>query len=73
MNALVKLNPTAIFDCFVYYVDAIASWYHCKADLEADFASILGGFKNSMGEQWFAMFRSFPPALQVLLKERFKL
>lgn len=73
MNALVKLNPTAIFDCFAYYVDAIASWYYCKPDLEADFAAILSGYKLSMGEQWYALFRSFSPALQSLLKDRFKL
>lgn len=73
MNALVKQNPTAIFDCFAYYVDAIASWYYCKPDLEADFAAILTGYKVSMGEQWYALFRSFSPALQSLLKDRFKL
>jgi len=73
MNALVRMNPSAIYDCFVYYVDAIASWYHCKADLEADFAAILAGYRNSLGDQWFALFRSFPPPLQTLLKERFKL
>ena len=73
MNALIRMNPTAICECFPYYVDSIASWYHCKSDLEADFAAILVGFKNSLGDQWFALFRSCPPVLQNLLKERFKL
>lgn len=73
MNAMVKLNPTAIFDCFVHYVDAIASWFHCKPDLEMEFASILAGYKSSLGDQWFSLFNSFPPTLQSLLKERFGL
>lgn len=71
MNAMVKLNPTAIIECFVYYVDAIASWFHCKPDLELEFASILSSFKTSLGEQWFSLRGSFPPTLQGLLKERF--
>ena len=73
MNSLIRANPTPICECFPYYIDSIASWYHCKSDLETDFAVILTGYKNSLGDQWFALFRSCPPALQNLLKERFKL
>lgn len=73
MNAMVKLNHTAILDCFVYYVDAIGSWFHCKPDLEMEFASILNGYKATLGEGWFPLLNSFPTTLQNLLKERFSL
>lgn len=71
MNAMIRYNPGAIFNCFVYYVDAVASWFHCKPDLEMEFASIFAGYKTTLGEQWFALYNSLPPSSQNLLKERF--
>lgn len=73
VNSMVRLNPTAILNCFVYYVDAIASWYHCKPDLELEFATILGGYKASLGDRWVALCTSFPVNLQQLLADRFRL
>lgn len=73
LNAMIKLNPTAMLPSFGYYVDAIASWMHCKPDLEMEFASILSGYKTVLGDNWFNMYSSLSPALQNLLKERFGL
>lgn len=73
MNGMVRRNPTAILNCFVYYVDAIASWYHCKPDLELEFATILGGYKASLGDRWAVLVTSFPASLQQLLADRFRL
>lgn len=73
MNGMVRINPVVILDCFVYYVDAVASWYHCKPDLEMEFATIFAGFKTSLGDRWITLFQTLPPALQKLLSERFRL
>ncbi|PXF49278.1 Transportin-1 [Gracilariopsis chorda] len=73
MNAMVRVNPTAIMKCFGNYLDAIGSWFHCKPDLEMEFASILHGYKQSLGDQWFSLFNSFSSPSQSLLKERFAL
>lgn len=73
MNSMVRVNPGAVLECFVYYVDAIASWYQCKPDLEMEFATILGGFKTSLGDRWAGLCKTLPPTLQKLLKERFRL
>lgn len=73
INVLVRKNPSAVFDALVYYVDVVASWFHCKADLEAEYAAILLGFKVSLGEQWPLWFSSLPGSSQRLLKERFHL
>lgn len=73
MNSMVRMNPAAILECFVYYVDAIASWYHCKPDLEIEFATILTSYKTSLGEQWVPLFNTFTSGLQQLLKDRFRL
>eukprot|EP00177_Eucheuma_denticulatum_P000833 GFKZ01001500.1.p1 GENE.GFKZ01001500.1~~GFKZ01001500.1.p1 ORF type:complete len:1086 (+),score=154.60 GFKZ01001500.1:258-3260(+) len=73
MNSMVRLNPAAILDRFDYYVDAIASWYHCKPDLEMEFAGILGSYKNSLGDRWHALVGSLPAHLQKLIAERFRL
>ncbi|CAN8066499.1 unnamed protein product [Agarophyton chilense] len=73
MNAMVRLNPTAIMKCFGNYLDAIGSWFHCKPDLEMEFASILHGYKQTLGDQWFSLFNSYSTPLQSLLKERFSL
>eukprot|EP00178_Gracilaria_changii_P024292 TRINITY_DN731_c0_g1_i1.p1 TRINITY_DN731_c0_g1~~TRINITY_DN731_c0_g1_i1.p1 ORF type:complete len:986 (+),score=105.43 TRINITY_DN731_c0_g1_i1:1603-4560(+) len=73
MNAMIRLNPTAIMKCFGSYLDAIGSWFHCKPDLEREFASILHGYKQSLGDQWFSLFNSFSTPMQSLLQERFAL
>ena len=73
MNAMIKVNPSAIFECLMYYIDAVASWFHCKPDLEMEFSLILTGFKSSLGSQWVQLYNSFPPTLQHVLKERFGL
>ncbi|KAI0562987.1 Importin beta [Gracilaria domingensis] len=73
MNAMVRLNPTAIMNCFGNYLDAIGSWFQCKPDLEREFASILHGYKQSLGDQWFSLFNSFATPSQSLLQERFAL
>lgn len=73
MNSMVRMNPVAVLDCFVYYVDAIASWYHCKPDLEVEFATILRGYKTSLGDRWVTLFNTLPATLQKLLSERFRL
>lgn len=73
MNSMVRLNPAAILDCFVYFVDAVASWYHCKPDLEMELARILTGYKTSLGEQWAPLFNTLTPQLQKVLKGRFRL
>lgn len=73
MNSMIKMNPAAIFDCFAYYVDAVASWFHCKPELEVQFSSILNGYKTALGEQWFSLYNSLPSSSQALLKDRFGL
>lgn len=71
MNAMIMRNPSAVFNCFAYYVDAVASWFHCKPELEMEFARIFGSYKSVLGDQWFSLFNSLPPLSQNLLKERF--
>lgn len=71
MNAMIMRNPSAIFNCFAYYVDAVASWFHCKPELEMEFARIFASYKSVLGDQWFSLFNSLPPLSQNLLKERF--
>jgi transportin-1 len=73
MNALIRLNPTAILSCFVYYADAVASWLYVNPKLEAEFRSILTGFKTSLGDQWPILYATFPRTLQVCLQGRFGL
>lgn len=71
MNAMINRNPLAICKSFVYYVDAIASWYQCKPPLEVEFGSILNAYKSALKEQWPVLFNSLPPHSQSLLNERF--
>jgi transportin-1 len=73
LNAMIKLNPTAILRCFVYYVDGVASWLHVNPKLEAEFGTILVGYKNSLGDQWQTLQATFPPPLQTCLLGRFNL
>lgn len=73
INAMIKLNPKAVLGCLAYYADAVASWLNPNPKLEADFAMILHGFKNSLGEQWDALYATFPPRLQTCLHGRFNL
>lgn len=73
MNEMIKRNPAGIFTCFPYYVDAVASWYQCKPDLESEFSAILNGYKSALGDQWFALYNSLPRTSQDLLQERFRI
>lgn len=73
MNEMIKRNPAGIFSCFPYYVDAVASWFQCKPDLETEFATILNGYKSALGDQWFVLYNSLPRTSQNLLQERFRI
>lgn len=73
MNAMVKLNPGAILKCFVYYADAVGSWLHVNPKLEAEFATILTGYKTSLGSSWEPLYESFPSSLKLVLHGRFSI
>lgn len=72
-NAMISHNPTAIYPCFSYYVDAVSSWFHCKPDLEMEFKCIFNAYKTTLADQWFVLFNSLPVTSQKLLTERFAL
>lgn len=73
INSMIRLRPTEILECFVYYVDAIASWFKCTRELEIEFASILGSYKVTFGDVWVKLYNDMPTYLQKVLSERFRL
>lgn len=73
INAMVRSNPSGIMKCFAFYADAIASWLHVPPKLEAEFRTILVGYKTSLGEHWPALYATCPQDLQRCLEARFNL
>jgi len=70
---MVRLNPHAVLNVFVYLCDAICSWYDPKPELKEMFREILHGFKNSLGaEQWKLYLDEFPPQLKSALVSRYQ-
>lgn len=56
-----------LFQDFIFFCDAVASWVSPKDDLRDMFYKILHGFKDQVGEEnWQQFSEQFPP----LLKER---
>ncbi len=68
---LVKANPNAAGNHFMYVCDAIASWDRLKQDLREMFHQLLHGFKTLYGNQWQNYFATFPDPLQKILRERY--
>jgi transportin-1 len=73
VNAMIKVNPGGILNFFALYADAVASWLHVAPKLEAEFGTILVGYKNSLGDQWPMLFATCPADLQHCLAARFAL
>lgn len=73
VNAMIKLNPMAVLHCFALYADAISSWVQASPKLEADFGTVLVGFKSTLGNQWPLLYATCPADLQMSLKVRFSL
>lgn len=71
---MVGVNPSGVVIDFVYFCDAIASWYSPKPDLKQMFHEILHGFKNHVGEEAWQSFREqLPPALRSRLEVNFQI
>eukprot|EP01103_Thecamoeba_quadrilineata_P003547 TRINITY_DN1330_c0_g1_i2.p1 TRINITY_DN1330_c0_g1~~TRINITY_DN1330_c0_g1_i2.p1 ORF type:complete len:642 (+),score=180.61 TRINITY_DN1330_c0_g1_i2:981-2906(+) len=72
--AVVRINPQAGGNRFIYFCYAIASWQQPHSDLQQMFFSILQGFKNSMSlDTWNQFFLSpqFPEDLRVSLQKKY--
>lgn len=71
INAMVKLNPGSIMKCFSTYAEAVAHWNHTPPKLELEFRMIFVGYKNSLREQWPALYDTCPDDLKRYLERRF--
>ncbi|OXB60203.1 hypothetical protein ASZ78_008166 [Callipepla squamata] len=64
---MITVNPNGVFQDFIFFCDAVASWISPKDDLRDMFCKILHGFKNQVGdENW----RRFSDQFPLPLKER---
>lgn len=69
---MVGVNPGGVVNDFLYFCDAIASWYYPKPDLKQMFHEILHGFKNHVGQETWSRFREqFPPMLKERLEQQY--
>lgn len=73
INAMIKLNPGGIMKCFAAYAEAVAHWNQTPPKLELDFRSIFVGYKDSLGDQWYALYDTCPADLRRYLDTRFAL
>eukprot|EP00054_Salpingoeca_dolichothecata_P020737 m.131371 g.131371 ORF g.131371 m.131371 type:complete len:874 (+) comp23728_c0_seq2:250-2871(+) len=72
--AMIKVNPNAVVQHFVYFCDALNSWQQPKEDLHQTFYEILHAFKDSVGfDVWNKYFNKFPPPLQESLRLKYEL
>jgi transportin-1 len=71
INATIKVNPNGVLKWFALYADAVASWLYVPPKLEAEFGTILLGYKTSLGEHWPALYSTCPADLQRCLEARF--
>eukprot|EP00993_Chasmostoma_nieuportense_P000054 NODE_104_length_3154_cov_167.802775_g97_i0.p1 GENE.NODE_104_length_3154_cov_167.802775_g97_i0~~NODE_104_length_3154_cov_167.802775_g97_i0.p1 ORF type:complete len:897 (-),score=211.37 NODE_104_length_3154_cov_167.802775_g97_i0:408-3098(-) len=66
---MIRKNPAGAFGAFAYVCDAISSWGNPKKELKDEFAQILQGFRQHIGDQWPAYYNQFPPILKNHLAE----
>lgn len=73
VSNLVRRRPRVIINCFVYFCDAVCSWWAMKRELENDFRDIFQGISTALGDNWKTLRKSLPEFLQMCLQERFGL
>lgn len=67
-------NPNALQNDFIYFCDAVASWNEVKSDLKQIIQSILLGFKEQVGEDyWMTYYEQFPPQLKMRLNKLYEI